>query len=193
MKVDNTIRSTITGTVLAKLVEEGDPIVPLTSYQAGTDLMSLAYMDDLVFRGTVDEIDVGKLKIGLPVEIKIGAIPNDTIRGYLDEISPKARKEEGSTLFDIKIKLTKIGNSFLRAGYSSNANIIINRKDSILLIPERLVKISDTSSTVERQDSLGIITTLNIKTGLSDGINIEVIDGLKEGDLLVERPPKVIE
>jgi HlyD family secretion protein len=150
-------------------------------------------MDDLVFRGTVDEIDVGKLKIGLPVEIKIGAIPKDTIRGYLDKISPKARKEEGSTLFDIEIRLTQVGGSFLRAGYSSNANIIISRKDSILIIPERLVKISDSSSTIETQDSLGIITTLKIKTGLSDGINIEVTEGLKEGALLVERPPKVIE
>ncbi len=83
LKVDNTIRSPIDGMVLSKLVEEGDPVVPLTSYQAGTDLMTLAYMDDLVFKGTVDEIDVGKLKINMPVEIKVGAIPNDTIKGYL--------------------------------------------------------------------------------------------------------------
>jgi HlyD family secretion protein len=193
LKVDNTIRSTVTGTVLARLVEEGDPIVPLTSYQAGTDLMTLAYMEDLVFRGTVDEIDVGKLRIDLPVEIKIGAIPNDTIRGYLYKISPKARQQEGSTLFDIEIRLTQVGSSYLRAGYSSNANIIINQKENILLVPERLVKITDSSSTVEVQDSLGVISTVNITTGLSDGINIEVVDGIKEGDLLVERPPKTIE
>jgi HlyD family secretion protein len=193
LKVDNTIRSTITGTVLAKLVEEGDPVVPLTSYQAGTDLMTLAYMDDLVFKGTVDEIDVGKLQTGMAVEIKIGAIPNDTIQGNLYKISPKAHKEEGSTLFDIEIRLTDIGKSFLRAGYSSNANIIINRKDSILLVPERLVKIADSASTVEVKDSLGVITTKKVKTGLSDGINIEVTEGLVEGELIVERPPKEIE
>ncbi len=75
LKVDNTIKSPINGMVLSKLVEEGDPVVPLTSYQAGTDLMTLAYMEDLIFKGTVDEIDVGKLKIGMPVEIKVGAIP----------------------------------------------------------------------------------------------------------------------
>jgi HlyD family secretion protein len=192
IKVDNTIRSPINGTVLAKLVEEGDPVVPLTSYQAGTDLMSLAYLEDLIFKGTVDEIDVGKLRVNLPVEIKVGAIPGDTIKGILDKISPKAHKEEGSTLFDIEIKLTEVGKSFLRAGYSANANIIINKKEDILLVPERLLKISDTSSTVEVQDSVGIINPRNVKTGLSDGINIEIVEGLKEGELIVERPPKEI-
>jgi HlyD family secretion protein len=192
IKVDNTIRSPINGTVLAKLVEEGDPVVPLTSYQAGTDLMSLAYLEDLIFKGTVDEIDVGKLRVNLPVEIKVGAIPGDTIKGILDKISPKAHKEEGSTLFDIEIKLTEVGKSFLRAGYSANANIIINKKEDILLVPERLLKMTDTSSTVEVQDSTGIISPRNVKTGLSDGINIEIVEGLSEGELLVERPPKEI-
>jgi len=192
LKVDNTIRSPITGMVLSKLVEEGAPVVPLTSYQAGTELMTLAYMNDLVFKGTVDEIDVGKLKIGMPVEIKVGAIPNDTIRGYLEKISPKAHKEEGSTLFDIEIQLTDVGKSFLRAGYSANADIIITKKDSILLVPERLVKMSDSASSVEVRDSLGTITEKKIKTGLSDGINLEIVEGLNEGEMIVERPPKEI-
>jgi HlyD family secretion protein len=193
LKVDNTIRSPIRGTILSKLVEEGDPVVPLTSYQAGTDLITLAYMDDLIFKGTVDEIDVGKLSVGMPVEIKVGAIPNDTIKGYLDKISPKAHKEEGSTLFDIEIVLTDVGKAFLRAGYSANADIIITRKADILLVPERLVKMTDSSSSVEVKDSIGIISERRIKTGLSDGINIEVVEGLSEGELVVERPPKEIE
>lgn len=193
LKVDNTIRSSVNGTVLSRLVEEGDPVVPLTSYQAGTELMTLAYMEDLIFKGTVDEIDVGKLAVGQPVEIKVGAIPNDTIHGVLDKISPKAHKEEGSTLFDIEIRLTEVGSSFLRAGYSANANIIISRKDSILLLPERLVRIEDTASLVEIRDSLGAIVSLPVKTGLSDGINIEIVEGLNEGDSVVERPPKEIE
>ncbi|MCX6825711.1 MAG: efflux RND transporter periplasmic adaptor subunit [candidate division Zixibacteria bacterium] len=192
LKVDNTIKSPIIGMVLAKLVEEGDPVVPLTSYQAGTDLMVLAYMEDLIFKGTVDEIDVGKLKVDMPVEIKVGAIPNDTISGYLYKISPRAHKEEGSTLFDIEIRLNTVGKSFLRAGYSANANIVITKKTDILLVPERLVKVGDSVSTVEVIDSVGAITTKKIKTGLSDGINIEVVDGLKEGEMIVERPPKEI-
>ncbi len=193
LKVDNTIRSSVNATVLSRLVEEGDPVVPLTSYQAGTELMTLAYMEDLIFKGAVDEIDVGKLSVGQTVEIKVGAIPNDTIHGVLDKISPKAHKEEGSTLFDIEIRLTEVGNSFLRAGYSANANIIISRKDSILLLPERLVKIEDTAALVEVRDSLGAIVSRPVKTGLSDGINIEIVEGLTEGDSVVERPPKVIE
>ncbi|SYZ74518.1 Efflux transporter, RND family, MFP subunit [Candidatus Zixiibacteriota bacterium] len=190
--VDNTIRAPISGMVLSKLVEEGDPVVPLTSYQAGTELMTLARMDNLIFKGTVDEIDVGKLKDGMAVDINVGAIPNDTLHGYLEKISPKAHKEEGSTLFDIEIRLQEVGKSFLRAGYSANADIIITKKADILLAPERLVKITDSSASVEVFDSLGAIVPKPVKTGLSDGMNIEIVEGLQEGDQIVERPPKEI-
>ncbi len=190
--VDNTIRAPISGMVLSKLVEEGDPVVPLTSYQAGTELMTLARMENLIFKGTVDEIDVGKLKAGMAVDISVGAIPGDTLHGYLEKISPKAHKEEGSTLFDIEILLKEAGQSFLRAGYSANADIIITKKTDILLAPERLVKIADSNSTVEIYDSLGAIVSRPVKTGLSDGMNIEIVEGLKEGDQIVERPPKEI-
>ncbi len=193
LKVDNTIKSPITGMVLSRLVEEGNPVVPLTSYQAGTDLMSLAYMEDLIFKGTVDEIDVGKLTIGMPVEIKVGAIPKIIINGKLERVSPKAHKDEGSTLFDIEISLHDIGDSFLRAGYSANADIIITKKTDIILVPERLVSMSDSVITVEVQDTAGNIETRDVTTGLSDGINIEIATGLEEGELIVERPPKEIE
>lgn len=190
--IDNIIRAPISGTVLTRLVDEGDPVVPLTSYQAGTELMSLAKMDDLVFKGNVDEIDVGKLYQGMPCEIEIGAIPNEKIEGVLQKISPKAHKEEGSTLFEVEITIKDAGSLVLRAGYSANADVIITRKEDILLIPERLISIEDSISSVEIQDTLGVITTREITTGLSDGINIEVVEGLSEGDLVVERPPKEI-
>jgi HlyD family secretion protein len=191
-QVDNVIKSTVRGTVLTLAVEEGDPVVPLTTYQAGTDLMTIAYMEDLIFKGNVDEIDVGKLYEGMPVEIEIGALPNQKIKGTLTKISPKAHKEEGSTLFEVEIQITDARDMTLRAGYSANADIIITRKDSILVVPERLVKIADSVSTVEIKDSLGQVTTRKIKTGLSDGLNIEVSEGLKEGELVVERPPREI-
>ena len=191
--VDNIIKATVNGTVLTREVEEGDPVVPLTSYQAGTNMMTIAYMEDLLFKGNVDEIDVGKLHEQMPAEIEIGAIPNKKIKGNLNRISPKAHKEEGSTLFEVEITIDKDSSvSFLRAGYSANANIIINRKDSVIVVPERLVKVKDSVSTVEMKDSTGIVTTRTIKTGLSDGINIEVIEGLKVGDSVIERPPKEI-
>ncbi len=192
-KIDNIIKSTVNGTILSLEVEEGDPVVPLTSYQAGTSLMSIAYMEDLLFKGNVDEIDVGKLHEGMPVDIEIGAIPNKKIAGVLKKVSPKAHKEEGSTLFQVEIEIGKdTSQTALRAGYSANASIIINHKDSVLMVPERLVKIADSISTVEVKDSAGVITTKTIQTGLSDGINIEVVSGLAENEQVVERPPKQI-
>jgi HlyD family secretion protein len=190
--VENVIKSTVSGTVLSRNVNVGDPVVPLTSFQAGTELMALADMADLIFRGTVDEIDVGKLKLGLPVEIKVGALPKGKVEGVLEKISPKAHKDEGSTVFDIEIRLTEVGDVLLRAGYSANADIFITRKEDILLIPERLIEFVGDTAYVEVQDSLGVITKITVETGLSDGINIEIADGLSEGDLVVERPPKEI-
>ncbi len=192
LKIDNTIRSTINGMVLSRLVEEGDPVVPLTSYQAGTDLMTLAFMEDLIFKGTVDEIDVGRLDAGQEAEIKIGALPKDTVKGVVKRISPKAHREEGSTVFDVEIELTEIGASLLRAGYSANADIVITKKEDILISPERLIQFKEDTAFVECQDSLGVIDTVIIEVGLSDGINIEVVDGLSEGDKVIERPPREI-
>jgi len=193
MKVDNTVRAQSDGTVLSRLVEEGDPVVPLTSYQAGTELMTLAYMDDLLFKGTIDEIDVGKIKPGMESVIKVGALPRDTIRGVVERISPKAHQDQGSTVFDVEITLIERGEAYLRAGYSANADIIINKRENILVIPERLISFRADSAFVEVQDSLGTIDSIDISTGLSDGINIEVTEGLSEGDMLVERPPRTIQ
>ena len=191
--VDNIIKSPFSGTVLSRLVEEGDPIVPLTSYQAGTDLMTLAKMDDLIFKGNVDEIDVGKLVLHMPVEIEIGALSSENrIEGILTKISPKAHKEDGSTMFGVEIEIVNKEASFLRAGYSANADIIITKKEDIILIPERLITTRDSLQFVEIQDTLLQITEREIKTGLSDGIKIEVTEGLDEGEMMVERPPKEI-
>lgn len=190
--VSNIIKSPISGTVLSRLVEEGDPVVPLTSYQAGTELMTLAEMDDLIFKGSVDEIDVGKLSEGLPAEIEIGAIPDKKLEGKLTKISPKAHRDQGSTLFEVEIVVNDLNTGFLRAGYSANADMIIARVESVVVVPERLVRIEDSVFSVEIQDTAGVITTREVKTGLSDGINIEIVEGVDEGEMLVERPPREI-
>jgi len=191
-KIESVIKSPITGSVLERKVNVGDPVVPLTSYQAGTELFTLANMRELIFKGTVDEIDVGKLKEGMPTLLKIGALPHDTIQGMLYKISPKARKEENATLFDVEIKITQRSSSLLRAGYSANADIIITKKEDILIIPERLVEFVEDTAFVQLKDPSGEIERKMIKSGLSDGLNIEVVEGLKEGDALVEKPPKEI-
>ncbi|HUV29751.1 MAG TPA: efflux RND transporter periplasmic adaptor subunit [Acidobacteriota bacterium] len=190
--IDNIIKSPIDGTVLSMHVEEGDPVVPLTSYQAGTELMTLAQMDDLMFKGTVDEIDVGKLALQMPVEIEVGALPGSRLSGNLTRISPKARRQEGATVFDVEIVFDDLGREFLRAGYSANADIIISKRESVLVIPERLVTMTDSSTTVEVQDSLGNIARRDVVIGLSDGITVEITSGLAEGELIVERPPREI-
>ncbi|MFH2055126.1 MAG: efflux RND transporter periplasmic adaptor subunit [bacterium] len=189
-KKENTIRSPIDGTVLAKNVDEGDPVTPLTSYQDGTELLYLAEMSDLIFRGTVDEIDVGKLKAGMPATIKVGALPKDTVTGVLYKISPKARKEQSATVFDVEVNLATYGDINLRAGYSANAEIRIKEAHDILVIPERLIEFDSDTAYVYTLDSLGTETRKQIETGLSDGITIEIVSGLSEGDQVVEKPPK---
>jgi HlyD family secretion protein len=192
-KIESVIKSSIDGTVLERKINVGDPVVPLTSYQAGTELFTLADMNELIFRGTVDEIDVGKLEEGMPAVLKIGALPNDTIEGILYKISPKAKKEENSTLFDLEIKITQTGPSMLRAGYSANADIIIMKKEGILVIPERLIEfVEDTAFVQVKDPDTGQTDRRMIKTGLSDGMKIEVTEGLKEGEILAEKPPKEI-
>jgi HlyD family secretion protein len=189
-KKENTIRAPISGTVLSKNADEGDPVVPLTSYQDGTELLYLADMSDLIFRGTVDEIDVGKLREGMPVILKIGALPKDTVGGMLYKISPKARREQSATVFDVEIHLRKTDSVNLRAGYSANAEIKIMEARDILVIPERLVEFEGDTAYVTVQDSLGNQERRQIETGLSDGITLEVVAGLEENELVVEQPPK---
>ena len=191
--VESIIRAPIAGTVLELLVNEGDPVVPLTSYQAGTALTTLADMSTLVFKGTVDEIDVGKLKEGMPTRIKVGAIPDSAVEGRVYKIAPKSKTAEGATLFDVEIELLPGAGVVLRAGYSANADIVVREKKDVLLLPERLVTMEGGKSTVEVPGTGEEPVKKDIKVGLSDGINVEVAEGLKESDLVVERPPKKIE
>jgi HlyD family secretion protein len=193
LTVESVIRAPIEGTVLELLVNEGDPVVPLTSFQAGTALTNLADMSELMFKGTVDEIDVGKLHEGMPVRIKVGALPDAEVLGKVYKIAPKSKVAEGATLFDIEIELVSTEEP-LRAGYSANADIVVKEKTDTLLIPERLVAFNDGAASVEIPGGPGQEPVKKtIKVGLSDGINVEVVDGLEENDLVVERPPKTIE
>jgi HlyD family secretion protein len=194
LNVESIIRAPIAGTVLELLVNEGDPVVPLTSYQAGTALTTLADMTTLVFKGTVDEIDVGKLNETMPARIKIGALPDAKVDGTVYKIAPKSKTAEGATLFDVEIELLPGPGVVLRAGYSANADIVVREKQDVLLIPERLVTFSDGKATVEVPGpGEGEPVKKGIKVGLSDGINVEVAEGLKDEDQVVERPPKKIE
>ncbi|HEY9167293.1 MAG TPA: efflux RND transporter periplasmic adaptor subunit [Candidatus Kryptonia bacterium] len=187
-KIESIIYAPIDGYVLTRAVEVGDPVTPLTSYQEGTVLMKMANMSQLVFKGTVDEIDVGKLREGMPAELRVGALPGDTIPGRLSKIWLEAEKKENASVFPIEIAISNTKNITLRAGYSANADVIIQKKTGILYIPERVVTFRNDSSIVKLSLPDGKSKELAIKTGLSDAINIEVVSGLKEGDKLLEKP-----
>jgi HlyD family secretion protein len=195
LAVESIIRAPIAGTVLELLVHEGDPVVPLTSYQAGTALTNLADMSTLIFKGTVDEIDVGKLHEGMAAQIKVGALPEAQVGGTIEKIAPKSKTEEGATLFDVEIGLEPADGVVLRAGYSANAEIAVREAQDVLIVPERLVTFADGKASVEVPGATEDAEPVRreIEPGLSDGINLEVAAGLTEKDLVVERPPKQIE
>jgi len=190
--VESIIRAPVSGMILERLVNMGDPVVPLTSYQPGTELMKLADMEDLIFSGTVDEIDVGKLTEGMPAQICIGALPADTLNGQLYFISPKSRKKENANVFDIKIRITGKGANVLRAGYSANVDVIIKKKENIPTLPERLITFRNDSAFVKIMGPDSTVVEKSIVVGLSDGLKAEVAEGLAQGDMVIEEPPKEI-
>lgn len=189
--IESIIRSPIDGFILEKMVDIGEPVVPLTSYQAGTALMSLAGMDRLLFKGTVDEIDVGKLEEGMPAEIKIGALQGSIIRGVVSRISLKATQQDNATVFPIEIIITDTAGAVLRAGYSANADIIIERMEDTIILPERVIVMRDGRAFVEVPNgTLDGSMEKEIELGLTDAITVAVVDGLEEGEKVYERPLK---
>jgi HlyD family secretion protein len=191
--IESVVRAPISGYVLEKTVEVGDPVVPLSTYQEGTVLMTMADMGRLVFRGTVDEIDVGRLREGMPVEIKIGALPEARIRGELKRISLKARKNDNATVFPVEILLTGTDGATLRAGLSANAEVIIQQRQGVLVIPERTVTFEGDSAWVTVRTAEGGTAQRAIRTGLSDAIRVEVLEGLQEGDQVLEKPTRSVQ
>jgi len=190
--IDSIIKAPISGIMLSLSAHVGDPIVPLTNFQPGTELCSMADLKSILFKGTVDEIDVGKLMPGMTAELQIGAMAENKIQGTLDRIFPKAKKEGNATLFDVEISLGEAPGIILRAGYSATAYVTIQEHKGVLVIPERLVSSEGEKRSVEIKEN-EIIKKVDVKTGLSDGLNIEILEGLKEGDQVVERPPREIE
>jgi HlyD family secretion protein len=145
-------------------------------------------MDMLVFRGTVDEIDVGHLEEGMEARIQVGALPECMLNGKLDEISLKAQQRNNATVFEVRLSFERPENVVLRAGYSATANILVQKKDNILLIPERVIERKNTEAFVRvMKEPTGGAETIQIETGLSDGIMTEIISGLDEGQRVLEQ------
>ena len=195
-QVETTIRAPAGGTVLSRAVNPGDPVVPLTSYQPGTELAAIADMTDLIFKGTVDEIDVGKIAAGMPCRIKVGALPDAPVTGRLSRIAPQAKKDAGATLFDVEIELDPGQDVVLRAGYSANAEVVISEKSDVVLLPERLVLFEDDGAStfieIPGEGPEAEPVKVAVELGLSDGLNVEIVDGLDAGQSVIQRPPREI-
>jgi HlyD family secretion protein len=190
--VQSLVRAPVSGYLLQRMVEVGDPVVPLSSFQEGTVLMTMADMDRLVFRGTVDEIDVGRLREGMPVAISVGALPGAEVRGTLIRISLKARTQENATVFPVEIAIEATEGVRLRAGFSANADILLEQREEVLAIPERVVTFEGDSAWVEVPGPQGARQRRTIRTGLSDAIHVEVLEGLEEGETVLEKPLRTV-
>jgi len=176
------IRSTIEGMILDVPVKEGNSVIESNTFNDGTTIANVADMGEMIFEGKVDETEVGKIKEGMELILSIGAVENEKFTAKLEHISPKGVEENGAIQFEIKAAVALKENSFVRAGYSANADIVLDRADSVMAIQESLLKFEKDSAYVEIETAPQVFEKRFIKTGLSDGINIQVLSGLNKED-----------
>ena len=178
------IKARISGMVLDVAVEVGNQVIEANNFNEGTTIATIAKTDDMIFQGKVDESEVGKIKEGLPLEITVGAIEDETFNAILDYISPKGTEENGAVQFDIEGSLKETKGIFIRAGLSANASIILERSTDVLAISESLVQFEKETKEpfVEIEVGNQQFEKKMVELGLSDGINVEVISGVEESD-----------
>ncbi len=178
------IRSTVEGMVLDVPVKAGNQVIESNNFNDGTTIATLADVNEMIFEGKVDESEVGKIREDLPLEVTVGAIENKSFDAVLDYIAPKGIEDNGAIQFEIKGTLDKADTTFIRAGLSANASIILARADDVLAIKEALVQFDPETKEpyVEVMTGDQEFEKRNIELGVSDGINVEVLSGVKEGD-----------
>ena len=181
---NTTIVAQIPGTILEIPVREGDQVIQSNNFNAGTTIATIADMSKMIFEGKVDESEVGKLEEGKDIKVILGAINEKEFPAVLTFVAPKGVEENGAVQFTIKADVTIEASTKIRAGYSANAEIEIESKDSILVIKEALLQFNRITEKpfVELLEDNGTFKKKNIEIGLSDGINVEIIDGVEEGD-----------
>ncbi len=181
--VTNTIiRSTIEGMILDIPVKEGYSVIQSNTFNEGTTVAIVADMGEMIFQGKVDETEVGKITQGMNLKLTIGAIEDFKFDAHLEYISPKGVAENGAIQFEIKaaVKLNK--EHFIRSGYSANAEIVLDRREKVLAVNESLLEFSNDSSFINIETEPQVFEKRFVKTGLSDGINIEILEGVKKDD-----------
>ncbi len=179
------IRSTITGMILDVPVKVGNSVIQSNTFNDGTTIATVADMNDMIFIGNIDETEVGRVHTGMPIKLTVGAVENRKFDAELEYIAPKGTEQNGAILFEIKAAASIPDTVTIRAGYSANAEIVLERADSVLLIPESTVTFSNDSTYVYLlTDSIAspqVYEKLPIVIGLSNGINVEVKEGLEAG------------
>lgn len=178
------IRATVSGMVLEVPVEVGNQVIESNNFNEGTTIAAIADVEKMIFEGKVDESEVGKIKENLPLEITVGAIENKVFDAVLDYIAPKGKVENGAIQFEIKGTLKKRDSTFIRAGLSANASIILARADSVLAVKEALIQFDpDTKKPfVEIATGSQKFERREIELGVSDGIYIQILEGIKPDD-----------
>lgn len=187
------IRSTISGVILDIPVKVGNTVILSNTFNDGTTIATLANMKDLIFRGNIDETEVGQLAIGVPMKITIGALQDVKLNASLEYISPKAVENNGANQFEIKAAIDIKGAKSLRSGYSANAEIVLQTAKNVLTIPESAVEFSGDSTFVYLVKGKGEQKTYErhpVTIGISDGVNIEIKKGLSNNDIV--RGPQVV-
>ncbi len=187
------IRSTITGVILDIPVKVGNSVILSNTFNDGTTIATVADMNDLIFRGNIDETEVGRLVTGMPMKLSIGALQDKTFDASLEYISPKAVDNNGANQFEIKAAVKVADSKNIRSGYSANAEIVLAQVKNVLTIPESAIEFEGNETYVYVVKGKGDEKTYEqrkVVTGLSDGINIEIKKGLTQKDKI--RGPKII-
>ena len=178
------IRATVPGTILEIPVEEGFQVIASNSFNAGTTIATIADMKKMIFEGKVDEAEVGKLRVGMPLEVNLGAIEDQSLDAELKFIAPKGNEEQGAVQFIIEADLFLDDSIFIRAGYSANASLVLERKDSIMAISEALLQFDRETEKPYVQVLIGEqeFERRDVEIGISDGVNVEVLSGITMED-----------
>lgn len=179
------IRSTITGLILDVPVKVGNTVVLSNTFNDGTTIATVANMNDLIFRGNIDETEVGRLVEGMPMKITIGALQDLSFEANLEYVSPKAVESNGANQFEVKAAVHVVKEGKIRSGYSANAEIVLAKANKVLSIPESAIEFSGDSTFVYIVKGEGEKKTYDrraVTTGLSDGVNIEIKKGITAKD-----------
>ncbi len=179
------IRSTITGMILDIPVKVGNSVIQANNFNDGTTIATVADMNDMIFKGNVDETDIGRIKENMPIVLTIGAMESRKFDASLEYVSPKGVEKNGAIQFEIKAAIKIPEDAFIRAGYSANAEIVLKEVNDVMTVPESTVEFKGDSSFVyvlTQEVPEQVFEKRSITTGLSDGIKIEVKSGLSESD-----------